>query len=103
MKFERTPRFGNDFKGLSPEHKQQFKNVVPDFNAACDAYTADPGGFTWPKALRVARMTGATSIWETTWSFASPDRRATFEFVQRGRETRLRWRRIGNHRIYQNP
>lgn len=103
MKFERTVRFNNDFKGLLAEHKQQFKEVVPDFNAACDAYIADPGGFTWPKSLRVSQMTDVNGIWEITWSFASPDGRATFEFVKRGDETRLRWRRIGNHRIYRTP
>jgi len=103
VKFERTPRFDNDYKSLLPEHRQQFKNVVPDFNTACDAYLADPGRFTWPKALRVRRMTSVKGIWEMTWSFASPDGRATFELVERGEEVRLLWRRIGTHRIYHDP
>ncbi len=102
MKFERTPTFDNDFKGLPQEHKQQFFAVVVDFNAACDACVSNPG-FVWPARLRVSRIASAPGIWELTWSFASPDGRATFEFVTGAGETRVRWRRIGNHRIYHKP
>jgi len=39
-----------------------------------------------------------------TWSFASPDGRATFAFTTTsGGETRLPWRRIGSHGIHKNP
>ena len=103
MKFERTPRFDNDFKVLLRERQDQFRDLVPQFNAACDAYVADPGGFTWPAALRVSRMTRAKGIWEMTWSFNSPDGRATFEFVAVEGEQRVRWRRIGHHGIYKSP
>jgi hypothetical protein len=103
VKFERTARFDNDYKRLLAEHKQQFKNVVRDFNAACDNYVANPGGFIWPKSLRVSQMTSASRVWEMTWSFSSPDGRATFEFVHRDDEVRVLWRRIGDHRIYRTP
>ncbi len=102
MKFERTPTFDNDFKGLHQEHKQQFLAVVPDFNVGADAYVGN-AGFVWPARLRVSRMASAPGIWELTWSFASPDGRATFEFVTVAGEIRVRWRRIGNHRIYRKP
>jgi len=45
-------------------------------------------------------MTSAPRIWEMTWSFASSDDRATFEFIQRDDEVRVLWRRIGYHAIY---
>jgi hypothetical protein len=48
-------------------------------------------------------MTSAPGIWELTWSFASPDGRATFEFVNREGEVRVLWRRIGDHSIYRKP
>lgn len=76
---------------------------MPDFNAACDTYLSDPAKYSWPKRLRVSRMTSAKGVREMTWSFASPDDRATFEFVAVGAQTRVRWRRIGDHRIYQQP
>jgi hypothetical protein len=38
-----------------------------------------------------------------TWSFASPDGRATFEFVTIGGQLHCRWRRIGDHGVFRNP
>lgn len=39
-----------------------------------------------------------------TWSFASPDGRATFHLEADGEAQPLPvWRRIGNHSIYQDP
>jgi hypothetical protein len=35
-----------------------------------------------------------------TWSFAGPDGRATFEWVVRDGEARIRWRRIGGHAVF---
>ncbi|MBF5082334.1 hypothetical protein [Quadrisphaera sp. INWT6] len=104
MKYERTPRFDADFKALSPEHQRMFREAVPDFAAACDAYVATGGQYTWPRKLRVAPMKHAPGIWEMTWSFASPDGRATFAFTTTADgETRLLWRRVGYHGIYKNP
>ena len=38
-----------------------------------------------------------------TWSFAEPDGRATFEFVEIEGELAIRWRRIGTHEIFGRP
>lgn len=103
MKFERTPRFDNDYTRLPKQHRDQFKLVMPAFNRACEEHLADPGGDVWPTALRVTRMTSVKGVWELTWSLASPDGRATFEFVVVDGERRVRWRRIGTHRIYREP
>lgn len=103
MKFERTPRFDNDSKRLRKEHKEQFRSLVRDFDNACDGCAADPGGFVWPPALRVSRMISVKNVWEMTWSFNSPDGRATFEFVTTDGEQRVRWRRIGDHSVYKDP
>jgi hypothetical protein len=35
-----------------------------------------------------------------TWSFASPDGRATFELVTVDGELRCRWRRLGGHEVF---
>ncbi|MGI8537809.1 MAG: hypothetical protein ACR2K2_15315 [Mycobacteriales bacterium] len=103
MKFERTPRFDNDYKRLRNEHKEKFRSRIPPFHEACEGYLADPGGFVWPAALRVSRMAGVKEVWQVTRSFASPDGRATFEFVTVDGEPRVRWRRIGDHRVYKEP
>ena len=116
MRFETTPRFDRDYKDLKPEHKRQFRGVLPDFNRACDAYAEaheqardedavkEKGpAYRWPAALRDHPMKSAPGVWEVTWSFASPDGRATFEWVRDDRGLMLRWRRIGDHSIYGNP
>ena len=103
MKFETTPRFDSDFRALPRDARVRFREVVPTFSAACDGYVSDPGSFTWPAALRVSRMRGAPGVWEMTWSFSSPDGRATFEFVTVDDERCLRWRRVGDHVIYRQP
>jgi hypothetical protein len=103
VKFESTRRFDNDFKALSKEHQTSFRDLMPDFNDACDAYAIAQGGFVWPMRLRVNKLTSAKGIWEMTWSFASPDGRATFEFVNTSEGVRLRWRRIGNHDVFREP
>lgn len=116
MRFTKTPQFDRDFKALKAEHKRQFLSVVPDFNAACDAYAQayaraqdqdavkeKAPAYRWPAALRVHPMKSAPGIWEMTWSFASPDGRATFEFVSDDQGLTLRWRRIGDHSVYQQP
>lgn len=76
---------------------------MPAFNAACEAYIADTGGFIWPATLRVSRMTSVKGIWEMTWSFSGPDGRATFEFTEIEGEIGVRWRRIGRHEVYDEP
>jgi hypothetical protein len=103
VRYQTTPRWDADWKSLKPEHKRQFRKVLPDFIAACDTYAAASGACTWPAALRVKPMRSASGIWELTWSFASPDGRATFEFVTDDDGLLVRWRRIGDHSIYRKP
>ena len=69
------------------------------------AYVARGGGPlpAWPASLRVKSVQGHPGIWEMTWSFAGPDGRATFEFIEIDGEPAIRWRRIGDHRIFEPP
>ncbi len=103
MKFETTPAFDTDFRRLKGDFKKAFGSVVRDsFAPACDQFASTPG-YVWPAALRVSRMQGTSGIWEMTWSFASPDGRATFEFVRRDGELICRWRRVGDHSVFKHP
>lgn len=80
-----------------------FSDCFPAFSKACDAYGEEGRAYTWPARFRVKQMKGREAIWEMTWSFASPDGRATFEFKREGGELRLLWRRIGYHGIFREP
>lgn len=103
MRFQTTPAFETDFKRLKPEHQRTFRDVIRNsFAPACDAFALDPRG-AWPASHRVKSMRGAPGIYEMTWSFASPDRRATFEFVTIESALYCRWRRVGDHGVYRNP
>ena len=103
MKFVRTPKFDSDFRALTREHQRMFRDAIPDFNDGCERYFQTAGQVRWRKRLRVRPMVGAPSIWEMTWSFTSPDGRATFEFNQVGDDQIVVWRRIGFHDIYRQP
>jgi hypothetical protein len=102
VKFETTPSFDTDYRRLKKEHQRAFRAVVPAFSAACDEYAITPG-YRWPASLRVSPLRGTPGIWEMTWSFASPDGRATFEFVRHGEGAVCRWRRIGDHGVFRDP
>lgn len=103
MKFETTPAFDADYRRLKVEHSAEFKRVVREkFAPACDDYATDPAT-PWPASLRVKPVRSAGGVLEITWSFASPDGRATFEFVTVDGEMRVRWRRVGNHDVFKRP
>lgn len=103
MKFETTPAFDTDYRRLTPQHAAAFRKVVREkFARACEAYVNDPGT-SWPASLRVKSVRGASGVLEMTWSFASPDGRATFEMITVDGELRCRWRRIGDHSIFTHP
>lgn len=103
MKFEVTPAFIADWARLSNEERARFRAVVRDrFHPACQRRMADPAA-AWPRSLRIRDVEGATGILEMTWSFAGPDGRATFEWVVRAGEARVRWRRIGGHEVFREP
>ena len=102
MKFVVLDAFKADYRRLSPADQATFKQALSDFVAACDRYAADPST-TWPASLRVRKVASAPGIWEMTWSFSGPDGRATFEWVEVGGSLAVRWRRIGDHRIFRKP
>ena len=103
MKFETTPAFDADYRRLKPEHRTTFRQVVRDkFIPACDAVASAPTT-PWPRALRVKAVQGTFGVLEMTWSFASPDSRATFELVAVDGEPRCRWRRVGDHDVFRRP
>jgi len=103
VKFETTPAFDADYKRLKKEHQATFRIVVQDKCApACDLHT-DDASRPWPASLRVKSVRGGPGVLEMTWSFASPDGRATFELVTIGGELRCRWRRVGDHDVFKQP
>ncbi len=103
MKYERTPRFDADVRRLSDNERTLFRRVaVEQFAPAAEQHAAEPGA-PWPKGLRVKRLQGAPGVWEMTWSFAGPDGRATFEWVESDDELAIRWRRVGGHAVFSEP
>ncbi|MFI5255449.1 MAG: hypothetical protein ACHQ15_08340 [Candidatus Limnocylindrales bacterium] len=103
MKFQLTPAFEGDWARLSADERATFRTVVTkQFHPACERRRANPAA-PWPKALRVRDVQGAPGIWEITWSFAGPDGRATFEWIEIDGEPAIRWRRIGGHAILGAP
>ena len=101
MKFEVTPAFEGDWARLSATpDRATFREVVTErFHPACERRRADPTS-AWPTSLRVKDVEGAPGLWEMTWSFAGPDGRATFEWIEIDGEPAIRWRRIGGHAIF---
>lgn len=57
----------------------------------------------WPSHLRVKDVKGSPNVLEMTWSFAGPDGRATFQIESRNGEDYFVWRRIGDHRVFNDP
>lgn len=103
MKFETTPAFDADYRRLKREHAIAFKSAVREkFAPACDAYATKPNTPS-PASLRVKSVQSAPGVLEMTWSFASPDGRATFELISVEGELRCRWRRVGDHDVFKNP
>lgn len=99
MKYDTTPEFDADFKRLNAAEQRRFVAVVRKMIAACKRA---PGRVPqWPSALRIGLLTDRPGIYEMTWSFAGPDGRATFEIIfDEDGQPVIRWRRIGNHRIF---
>ncbi len=100
MKYVRTPGFLADLRRLPDEHRKMFAAAVHELlRPALDA-GAHTGAAPWPRALRIHRIGRDYSM---TWSFSSPDGRATFEWVQIDGRLGLRWRGIGGHGIFEKP
>lgn len=102
MKYERTDSFKRDCRNLTDGEKEAFRDAVSRFNAALVVRTEDPTQ-RWPTPLRIKGVKGATGVWELTWSFTDPDGRATWEWAKVDDEPAIRWRRVGTHRIFDDP
>ncbi|MCL4287392.1 MAG: hypothetical protein KJ006_07075 [Thermoleophilia bacterium] len=103
MKYERTDSFKRDYRRLSDNHREEFRRVVREhFNPALDDYVRDPG-HPWPPRLRIKGVAGMPAVWEMTWSFSDPDGRATWEWISIDGEPAIRWRRIGDHSVFDRP
>lgn len=103
MKYQTTEAFKGDLRRLSKDERKLFQEAVrAHFIPAAERRAADPAG-PWPKRLRVKDVKGAPGIWEMTWSFSGPDGRATWEWAQIDGEPAIRWRRVGNHSIFDKP
>lgn len=102
MKYDSLPRFLSEFASLTAAERALFLAAVRRINTAY-GQRGDRPLPDWPASLRVRRMQDNPGVWEMTWSFAGPDGRATFDLQNVDGETVLRWRRIGDHGIYNDP
>ena len=98
MKYVIADSFRGDYQRLSVAERERFRQALGTFVPACDRFAADPS-VAWPSSLRVKDVKSAPGVWEMTWSFAGPDGRATFEWIEIDGQPAIRWRRIGGHRI----
>ena len=108
MRFERTEPFKSDYQRLSEKERELFRTATRAFNVACDRFieTRDPS--SWPAGLRVKGVVNAPGVFEMTWSFSGPDGRATWQWTtvdtsEGGSMLAVRWRRLGDHRIFREP
>jgi len=89
-------RFAVDFDSLSADQKAAFLTAVAQFVEDLRR------GEGFRKGLRVKGVKGASGIFEMIWA---DDGRATFEYgdpVSEG-EAHIIWRRIGAHKILNQP
>ncbi len=102
MKFRREDKFLADYARLSEQERELFRRAVRQMN---DAYEqrGDLALPHWPAHLRVRDVEGTPRAFEMTWSFAGPDGRATFELITVDGEPAIKWRRIGDHKIFRDP
>lgn len=102
MKFDIEDDFVADYRRLTTEERALFRQVIRQINEAY-AERGDRPLPRWPASLRVRRMSDTPGVWELTWSFSGPDGRATFALVTVDGEVVLKWRRIGDHSIFNRP
>jgi hypothetical protein len=85
-----------------------FRETARAFNAASDRFIATKDQISWPANLRVKPVVNAPGVFEMTWSFSGPDGRATWQWTtvlddDGNSWPAVRWRRLGNHRIFREP
>ena len=107
MRFERTDSFKADCRRLSPRERAFFKEAVRLFGDGRDTVADTRGPGARPYSLLLKSIAGARAVFETTWIFASPDGRATWEWctveAEGHRHPSVRWRRMGDHAIFGDP
>ena len=100
--WDSTASFKRDYKRLSPEQRESFKDSIRDFIEDLKAIEAGTQSAPRP-GLRVKPMQGRAGVWEMTWEAA--DGRATFNYgepVTPGLR-HIVWRRIGSHKVFKSP
>jgi hypothetical protein len=103
VRYRTTSAFDRDFTRLTAEHRRLFLSVLREHFLPAITAGAFSGTPSWPRGLRIRRLTGS-SIYSLTWNFASPDGRATFHLDKTDDgEPVLVWRRIGDHDIDTDP
>jgi hypothetical protein len=102
MKFDVEDDFVADYRRLTNEERELFRQVIRQINEVY-AQRGNRPMPQWPASLRVRRMSDTPGVWELTWSFSGPDGRATFSLRTVDGEVVLKWRRIGDHRIFSRP
>jgi hypothetical protein len=102
VRYDHSKPFDNDFARLSDRERELFREAVRAINRAYAQRGNQPLP-NWPAHLRIKAVRDAPGVWEMTWSFAGPDGRATFEFITIDGEPAIKWRRIGDHRIFERP
>ena len=102
MKFEGTASFDRDFKRLKSREKVLFMEAVKEIHQAY-ARRGEVRIPRWPANLWIKDVEDAPGIWEMTWSYSGTDGRATFEYVDIQGEVAIRWRRVGDHSIFDEP
>jgi len=102
MKFDVEVDFVADYRRLTHEERQLFRQVIRQINEAYDQRGNRPIPH-WPASLRVRRMSDTPGVWELTWSFTGPDGRATFALATIDGEVILKWRRVVDHSIFSRP
>jgi hypothetical protein len=93
---ELLPDFRRDYAKLTEAQRKAFRLAVKKF-------VIDLRRGSFRGSLRVKPMQDNPNIFEMTW--AGQDGRATFDYgpEQRPGEKHVRWRRIGEHDIFDRP
>lgn len=102
MRYRTTSAFDRDLSRLPASHRAMFLTALREQFLPAIAAGAFSGTPSWPRKLRIHRLTDS-GIYSLTWNFSSPDGRATFHLDRSDDEAVLVWRRIGNHGIYDKP
>lgn len=97
-------RFLNDYHSLGANERDRFLAARRQFTERLREWEAGGclGVPRFPKSLGVKPMKGHSNIWELAWS---GDGRCTWQYGtrQKSGHCHIIWRRIGDHRIYDDP